>query len=378
MAEGKNHREDIMNSSNTSDSMIHARALEWLVELEDQHTDALKLRSFAQWFLESTLHQDAFVEALAISAFSRRFDPGRRFDVERLLTTPDDNVVPFKGESSPRSEPEQPLIPIRPCRRFPAAICASLLVLLGIPLVISSLRVLPDLFAGVVNYSAGIGERRFVPLEDGSTVELNTRSSIEVEMNSHVRQITLLSGEAVFTVRHDAGCPFRVISGGIVIRDVGTTFDVQQQANGGASISVLEGRVEISTRVPSPAVQTALSPMILEADHVADVMPFGDHIDVRIRAVAAPELARQLAWRDGHLVFEGETLTEVVAKLNRYNRRQMKIVDQSIARKSIGGTFTTTDFDAFLDTIKQLFDIQAAPARENSNVTELRRRQASQ
>ncbi len=366
-----------MNSSNTSDSMIHTRALEWLVELEEPHTDALKLRAFAQWFLESTLHQDAFVEALAISAFSRRLDPGHRFDVERLLATPDDNVVQFKGESSSRREPEPAPVPVRPARRFSAAICASLLVLLGIPLVISSLRVLPDLFVGPAYYSAGIGERHFVPLEDGSTVELNTRSSIKVEMNSHGRQVTLLSGEAVFTVRHDATRPFRVISGGLVIKDVGTTFDVQQQANGGATISVLEGLVEISAREPPPAGQTALARTVMEADHIADVMPFGNHLEVRIRAIATPELARQLAWRDGHLIFEGETLSEVVAKLNRYNRRQMTVVDPSIARRSIGGTFTTTDFDGFLDTIKQLFDIQAAPARGNSNVVELKRGPAS-
>jgi len=357
--------------------MIHTRALEWLVELEDPYTDALKLRSFAQWFLESTLHQDAFVEALAISAFSRRLDQGGRFDVERLLATPDDNVLQFKGGSSSPCESEQAPVPVRPSRRFPAAICASLLVLLGIPLVISSLRALPEPSAGPAYYSAGIGERHFVPLEDGSTVELNTRSSIKVEMNSHGRKVTLLSGEAVFAVRHDAARPFRVISNGIVITDVGTTFDVEQQADGGATISVLEGRVEISIKERAPGGHAAAAPMILEANHVAEVMRFGNHIDVRIRAIAGSELARRLAWRNGHLVLEGETLAEVVAKMNRYNHRQMKVADPTIAHKAIGGTFTTTDFDGFLDAIRQL-GVQAAPAPGNPNMIELQRRPASQ
>src|SRR6185312_14482195 len=120
----KGHREDTMHTTHTTDSMIVQRALEWLIELEDPDMDPFKLQAFARWFLESTAHQDAFIEAMAISAVSRRFDMGHRVDVEQLLSAPDSNVVPFRNELSARRNREGQSSPTALRRkRIPALSC---------------------------------------------------------------------------------------------------------------------------------------------------------------------------------------------------------------------------------------------------------------
>jgi len=372
-----------MNSSRTTDSMDITRALEWLVELEHQGMDPLspyptmgaKLQAFAQWFLESPQNQDAFMEAIAVSGISRRFDLQRRINVEDLKAAPPSNVVPFRGETSDRrAREQQQSLPATPRRRpfLVVAACASVLAVLAVPFVISAFRALPEVSSSSpVRYSAGIGERRFLPLEDGTTIELNTRSIVEVEITSHTRRVTLLAGEAVFNVRHDEARPFNVISGGLVIRDVGTTFDVRQSGEA-TTVSVIEGRVAISMM---EAGKVAFLPTIVDAEHRAEITVPGKHVDLRIEPVAAAELARVLAWRDGHLVFRGETLAAAAADFNRYHRRQIEIVDPSIARLRVGGTFSTTDSEAFLAALHVLFDLRTVPVPGNANVLELKRQE---
>jgi transmembrane sensor len=135
---------------------------------------------------------------------------------------------------------------------------------------------------------------------------------------------------------------------------------------------VLEGRVAISM---AEAGKGAFLPTIVDAEHRAEIRVPGKHVDLRIEPVAAAELSRVLAWRDGHLVFRGEPLAAATADFNRYHRRQIEIVDPSIARLQVGGTFSTTDSDAFLTALGGVFDLHAVPVPGNANVLELKRQE---
>ena len=123
------------------------------------------------------------------------------------------------------------------------------------------------------------------------------------------------------------------------------------------------------------AGKAAFLPTIVDAEHRAEITVPGKHVDLRIEPVAAAELARVLAWRDGHLVFRGETLAAAAADFNRYHRRQIEIVDPSIARLRVGGTFSTTDSEAFLAALHVLFDLRTVPVPGNANVLELKRQE---
>ena len=58
---------------------------------------------------------------------------------------------------------------------------------------------------------------------------------------------------------------------------------------------------------------------------------------------ASADVARSLAWREGQIVLEGETLDEAAAQFNRYNARKLVISDPSLAEEKLVGQFRATE-----------------------------------
>jgi ferric-dicitrate binding protein FerR (iron transport regulator) len=102
-------------------------------------------------------------------------------------------------------------------------------------------------------YSTGTGETRSVRLEDGSLVELNSRSRIRVRYRERERSVEMLEGQAFFQVAKDATRPFIVHSDSTSVRAVGTQFDVYRRESG-TTVTVVEGRVAVfsSARADGP------------------------------------------------------------------------------------------------------------------------------
>ena len=89
-----------------------------------------------------------------------------------------------------------------------------------------------------------VGEQRHVLLADGSTIQLNTASRVEVNLTTDFRDIHLLQGEAMFTVVKDPKRPFRVYSDDVLVKAIGTRFSVYRHARE-TIVTVVEGRVSI-------------------------------------------------------------------------------------------------------------------------------------
>lgn len=197
-------------------------------------------------------------------------------------------------------------------------------------------------------YRTGVGERRTVKLDDGSTVELNTASTIEVAMHAHRRDIRLVQGEAQFEVAHDASRPFWVTAGQARFRAVGTAFNVRIRAQV-VELTVTQGIVAVSA-VGKP--DQAAAPHIA-AGHGAVV----DGDAIAATALGGDTLRQRTAWQDGVLEFNGETLTQAVDELNRYQRHPIVIGDQRIADLRIGGRFQVNEADKFLTAVSSAFPV---------------------
>src|SRR5262249_15873572 len=96
-------------------------------------------------------------------------------------------------------------------------------------------------------YVTDVGEQRSFMLEDGSSVELNSRSRLKVHFTGCERSIELQAGQALFRVANDRTRPFVVNSGNASVRAVGTQFDVYRKKSG-TVVTVLEGIVAIASR----------------------------------------------------------------------------------------------------------------------------------
>jgi transmembrane sensor len=187
-------------------------------------------------------------------------------------------------------------------------------------------------------FETALGEQRSVTLEDGSLVTLNTTSAVEVDFEKAHRQITLLAGEALFRVAHDPARPFDVTAGNVTVRAVGTQFSVDRHSRA-TRVIVLEGRVEVaagSARVP------------LGAGELATVGPDGTPQVSSVNAVAAT------AWTRRQLIFENQSLGEIAAELNRYNRRIIDIQSESLRDEQVTGVFQSNDPESFLAFIARI------------------------
>lgn len=222
-------------------------------------------------------------------------------------------------------------------------------------------------------YATAVGEQRTVRLPDGSLVELNTNSQVEIDYGAHMRGIRLNRGEALFEVAHDATRPFVVYAANQVVRAVGTAFAVHVEA-GAVDVTVTSGAVEVAESnrgtpdiAPSqshPGSSPSRSLGQLKAGQATTVLPSTQSLDVR--ELAPTELARRIAWRDGFLAFSGESLGEVVEQLNRYSPARLEIADTDISTIPIGGRFRVGDLDAVLGVLRDNFGIESKRIDEHT------------
>ncbi len=195
------------------------------------------------------------------------------------------------------------------------------------------------------------GEMKVVPLADGSVVNLNTDSRMRVLYSAARRAIHLDRGEALFDVAKDASRPFVVYAGDTQVKAVGTSFSVLRLADTPVQITVREGVVEIDRGHLGTA---QIAPVRLSANMRA-MAPIDSGLaapaPIRAVAVAPVEVERSVAWREGRIAFEGETLAEAVKDFQRYSDTRIVIDDPSIAREEVTGLFQANDPVGFAQAV---------------------------
>jgi transmembrane sensor len=233
---------------------------------------------------------------------------------------------------------------------FRLAIAATLVLA-----VFGALAVFTDTFSTADTYVTAVGEFRRVTLPDGSSIALNTNTRVRVDYSGSRRKVDLLQGEAQFEVMHDVSRPFVVMAGNTAVYDVGTAFVIRLRNPESVDVLVSEGRVAIN-----PPSQVFLS-----AGEIAQVRGK----DIQRKAV--DDITRRMAWTEGMLIFSGETLSEAVDQINRYNRRQIVITDAAIGRQTIGGAFKVNSPERFASAVEKMFGVKAR-GDEGTSVSEIR------
>ena len=208
---------------------------------------------------------------------------------------------------------------------------------------------------GTHTFRTDIGGFQRIVLSDQSAIELNTDTEVRVALMPQVRKVELLRGEASFEVAHDASRPFIVFAGDTAVRAVGTKFDVRRLENS-IEVTVDEGKVAIGTPSLLEMKVDAFPISIpqISAGQTATASGSG----VNLTTLPKDSVARKLAWQNQMLVFDGDSLTEVVAQFNRYNERQLVIADPKLAALQIGGYFRPTNLDAFIGVLRSNFGVR--------------------
>ena len=327
------------------DESIEALAAAWLAQRDDGFTPE-KEAEFALW---------------------RRADPRHEAAVLRLEATWNSLQVlrHFRPEGRVHPDPDL-LTPVRPRRPFLVSFlvwsaAAALALVAGAWLYRRAHSGERTRF-----YSTTPGGYQRITLADGSVAKLNTDSEIGVHYTPGDRQVRLIRGEAHFTVAKNKERPFLVKAGSVVVRAVGTAFDVRKE-DLQVDVLVTEGKVALAENGDHNQPAGALQPAwpSLRAGQQAIISLTGSAIPI-IENVTPAAIRDLLAWQDDRLTFVSTPLAKVVDEFNRRNQVQIELGDPALGALPISGSFRPENVEAFVRLLAQGGDIsveQPEPGR---------------
>ena len=338
---------------------VQEEAAQWLIKLDgDVPPNKRELEALREWLSRSPMHRQELRELNA-------------FWENNVLT---ELVVPLGGHEASENPGEKVWLWMRSLQGIAAAVFLTvfttfLYVYMEAPQIETN---------GL--YSTAVGQQRRVTLADGSVMQLNTNSQVEVKYNDGYRDIYLLQGEVHFEVAKETDWPFSVYAGVGRVTAVGTAFSIHLTAQD-VDILVTEGQVALDTIAPpkggmskvsnSPAgssttqtsnvlgrvgLLTEGHSITLNTDDV--IQSAADNLLDVVEVVSPDKLKVRQAWREGMLVFSGETLEQVVSEINRYSTVSIEITDPEVSKIRIGGRFKVGDVDNMLNVLEANFGLE--------------------
>ncbi len=276
--------------------VMESAALDWVIRMREPAFDGWE--EFAAWLAADPVHAETYHQ----------------------LAVADEQMADLLATAPAR----RPIIAPAPRRSFTrrgwigGAIAASVAALVGVAMVERQ----PALY----QIETAPGERKTVTLDDGSRIAMNGGTSITLD-HKDARSAVLHRGEALFDVIHDDKAPFQVAVGDARLVDVGTRFNVVREGKTTA-VQVAEGAVIYNP--DSSAVRLDAGRTLRAID--------GDAL-LALGSVAPASIA---GWKDGRLIYDGQTMAEIASDLSRWSGQAVR-VDPRVAEQRFRGVLSLGD-----------------------------------
>lgn len=353
--------------------VIEQEALEWLIKLDRDTPPSAEMRAaLTEWMARSPAH-------------TRELESLGAFWADLSLT--ELNIPLAKPGTSRGSDslPGAQLLAGQGAMVLGRRAWLAAAGVLGVTLLVQQLLwpgswFKPRIDAANGIYATAIGQQATIPLVDGSVIYLNTQSQLQVDYREGYRDIRLVRGEAHFDVASNQQSPFRVFAGKRRVQAVGTAFTVHLRQQD-LDVLVTEGKVELAAQTALPEMPppqaSAPTPQndpayyvampvkslgllaqgqgatIVVAQHNTD--PDGQRHKVKM--MDAKALKQKDAWRQGLLLFAGDSLEDVVAEMSRYTSVNITIADPALKSIRIGGQFRVDDIAGMFAALETNFGL---------------------
>jgi transmembrane sensor len=184
------------------------------------------------------------------------------------------------------------------------------------------------------------GQRAEFRLGDGTRVILGVASRLKVPAEYGVaRRDVQLDGQAYFEVNHDGIHPFTVYTARGIVEDLGTRFDVlTYRGDTVVQVVVVEGKVALGRDMQLRTM--------LVAGQLGQLRPNGT-----VTVQRDVDLARQLAWTHGRLVFANTALRDALPQLSRWYDLEFRLADSATAALPLTATFPAHSTPEMLDLL---------------------------
>ena len=196
------------------------------------------------------------------------------------------------------------------------------------------------------DYASATGERRSFSLPDGSLLQPNTHTAVDLAFDGHQRLVQLKRGELMLTcdTPTHAQKPLLVQTRDSLLEGFAGRFSVRQDVDG-TRISVTRGKVAM--HLPGNGqVQWAVSGQDYRLDaHGA-------------RLVEHPDMDAN-AWVDGLIVTRDMRLADFLSEVGRYRQGVMSCAGD-IAGLRLSGVFRLEDTDKLLELLPQTLPVRVS------------------
>ncbi|MCA6109653.1 FecR family protein [Bradyrhizobium cenepequi] len=315
-----------MDERSVPHEALRRQAKDWVVHLSTGRVTEADLRALERWRAESPLHAQAYAQACQLWGMLGSPLETAAYPADRAATI------------------RIPIIDRRIGRRaFLGGALAASAAAAGVMVVRPPLELWPGLGELAADYRTGTGEQRKIELADRVSIELNTRTSLNVGKRTETADnIELIAGEAAVSAGQR---PVVVHAAAGQVAASNAQFTVRSD---GAEVRVacLAGMVEVDCR----GRMATLRPREQISYAARDLGPI---------AAVAPEVVA--AWRDGLLIFQDEPLAHVIEEVNRYRAGRIILMNATLGERRVSARFKLDRLDAVLIQFQEVFGAKATP-----------------
>lgn len=301
---------------------VAERALEWLLDLQDDDVPPERIAAWTRWRAEHPDHERAWQR---IESVRSQLAP---------LAAPRTSAV-VRATLAPRPESR--------ARRQAVKTLAIVAFAGGLTWAAED-RVPWRVWTA--DYRTDVGERRTIVLDDGTRLQMNTASAVDIAFDGNARRVRLRAGEILVTTAkdpHPVARPFLVETAQGTARALGTRYVVRQR-EADTEVDVFHGAVEVRPRDPAGA------PRVVESGYGASFTG---------QRVTGLELAQasRAAWAEGFIVARSMRLDRFIEELARYSRDPVSC-DPAVAGLRVSGSFPLDDVGKVLAVLSTTLDVR--------------------
>jgi transmembrane sensor len=296
--------------------MLSRDAWNWVLCITSGEATKADLAALQRWCAQSPRHADAFAKA---SEQWRAFGPA----IDGI--TLEDAAVARRG---------RPLIGRRAV--LGGALAASAAGV-AFAMIRPPLELWPSVTELAADYRTVPGEQRQLSLADGISVELNTRTSLNIRPTDRDGdRIELITGEAAVTTRSKA---IEVLAGDGQAQSAAARFSVRCDGPI-VRVTCLDGLVDIAQQTRSASIRGNQ-----QISYSAE----------GLGPITAVDAAIVTGWREGELFFDDEPLSLVIDELNRYRSGKIVLMNEALGRRRFTARFKLDRLDTAVAQLQTAF-----------------------
>ena len=197
---------------------------------------------------------------------------------------------------------------------------------------------------------ASYGTRTKLLLADGSTVWLNSGSTLKFPVNfdNTEERVVELNGEGYFDVTKNESKPFIVNTSGLDVKVYGTSFNVSAYDEyDSMEVALVEGKVSLVQGDKGNRKEY----MVLNPNDVVEC----NISEKRLSRISDSKMSKYTAWKDGQMVFYGDPIEKVVSRLEKWYNVDIEIKDKDLQDYR----FTATFNDETLEQVLKLLSLSS-------------------